>query len=176
MGFLIRNPHAEELEAVGKLTEAAYRVDGLLPPETQDYGQQLRDAQSRARKAEIFVAVTDLGDLLGTVTFTRPNSEYAQIANASDAEFRMLAVAPEGRKQGVGQALVQKCIAQARREGFKRLIISTKDDMYAAHRLYERIGFYRLPSLDWSPLPGVALLVYGIDLANAESPWGPMHR
>jgi hypothetical protein len=36
--------------------------------------------------------------------------------------------------------------------------------MTAAHRLYERLGFTRLPGRDWSPVPGVDLLVYGLDL------------
>jgi hypothetical protein len=36
--------------------------------------------------------------------------------------------------------------------------------MAAAHRLYERLGFTRLPERDWSPLLGVDLLVYARDL------------
>jgi hypothetical protein len=36
--------------------------------------------------------------------------------------------------------------------------------MTAAHRLYERLGFTRLPERDWTPLPGVDLLVYSLDL------------
>ena len=37
--------------------------------------------------------------------------------------------------------------------------------MRTAHRLYERAGFVRLPERDWSPVPGVNLLVYGLRLA-----------
>jgi hypothetical protein len=36
--------------------------------------------------------------------------------------------------------------------------------MHAAHRLYERLGFTRLPALDWSPSEGVQLLGYTHDL------------
>jgi hypothetical protein len=36
--------------------------------------------------------------------------------------------------------------------------------MTAAHRLYERLGFHRLPERDWSPVPGVDLLVYARDI------------
>jgi hypothetical protein len=32
--------------------------------------------------------------------------------------------------------------------------------MAAAHRLYERLGFTRLPERDWAPLPGVNLMAY----------------
>ena len=38
--------------------------------------------------------------------------------------------------------------------------------MKAAHYLYEKAGFSRLPERDWSPEPGVNLLAYGLDLAR----------
>jgi hypothetical protein len=36
--------------------------------------------------------------------------------------------------------------------------------MTAAHRIYERLGFTRIPERDWSPVPGVDLLAYRLDL------------
>jgi hypothetical protein len=36
--------------------------------------------------------------------------------------------------------------------------------MTAAHRLYHRLGFTRLPERDWSPEPDIELLVYARDL------------
>jgi ribosomal protein S18 acetylase RimI-like enzyme len=36
--------------------------------------------------------------------------------------------------------------------------------MTAAQRLYERLGFTRLPERDWSPVPGIDLLVYTYEL------------
>ena len=44
------------------------------------------------------------------------------------------------------------------------MVLSTDPRMTAAHRLYERLGFTRLPERDWSPMPGVDLLVYARDL------------
>jgi hypothetical protein len=41
--------------------------------------------------------------------------------------------------------------------------------MVAAHRLYERLGFTRLPERDWSPLPGVHLMAYGLELSAASA-------
>mgnify|MGYP004634202519 FL=1 len=32
--------------------------------------------------------------------------------------------------------------------------------MTAAQRLYQRLGFTRLPERDWQPAPGIDLLVY----------------
>jgi hypothetical protein len=36
--------------------------------------------------------------------------------------------------------------------------------MTAAQRLYQRLGFTRLPDRDWSPVPGIELLVYAVEL------------
>ena len=33
-----------------------------------------------------------------------------------------------------------------------------------AHRIYERLGFRRTPDLDWSPVEGVDLLAFRLDL------------
>ena len=37
-------------------------------------------------------------------------------------------------------------------------------NMTTAHRIYQRIGFTRLPDRDWEPVPGVALLAFTLDL------------
>jgi ribosomal protein S18 acetylase RimI-like enzyme len=44
------------------------------------------------------------------------------------------------------------------------MVLSTDPRMTAANRLYERLGFARLPERDWSPAPDVDLLVYALDL------------
>jgi hypothetical protein len=40
--------------------------------------------------------------------------------------------------------------------------------MQAAHQLYERAGFSRLPDRDWYPVPGKILLAYGLILAGGQ--------
>jgi hypothetical protein len=34
-------------------------------------------------------------------------------------------------------------------------------EMHAAHRLYARLGFRRLPERDWEPVPAMTLLAFG---------------
>ena len=41
------------------------------------------------------------------------------------------------------------------------------DTMRTAHRLYERLGFRRVPELDWTPVPHVQLIAYRLDLDPA---------
>jgi hypothetical protein len=38
--------------------------------------------------------------------------------------------------------------------------------MHAAQRLYRAAGFVRLPERDWSPVPAVTLLAFGLRLAH----------
>jgi hypothetical protein len=36
--------------------------------------------------------------------------------------------------------------------------------MLAAHAVYRRLGFVREPERDWSPIPGVDLVAFALDL------------
>jgi ribosomal protein S18 acetylase RimI-like enzyme len=159
----IREATPDEYAAIGELTVRVYLDDGLLT-ETAPYLATLRDVAGRAEEADLLVAV-EAGDLVGAVTFAPPGSAYAEIAGPGEAGFRMLAVAPAGRRRGTGAALVQACLARARQLGCVRVRMSTASDMTTAHRLYERLGFVRTPDRDWSPMPGVNLLTYALELA-----------
>lgn len=170
MDTVVRPAHAGELDSVGEITAQAYIADGLVP-EGSDYAQELRRARHRARHTDLLVAADpSTGALLGTVAFVRRGSVYAELAGEGEAEFRMLAVAPEARRRGVAEALVRACMERAEVIGAEQLVISTSVRMHTAHRLYQRLGFVRLPERDWSPVPGVDLLGYGYRLAASEEP------
>jgi ribosomal protein S18 acetylase RimI-like enzyme len=151
-----------EYDAVGELTAAAYAADGFIPAGS-DYGLTLRAAVDRAAKAELWVAV-DGTDLLGTVTFCPVGSVYREIGRDDEGEFRMLGVSAQARGLGVGTALTEHCIQRSRDLGFTRIVMSSAQAMTPAHRIYERLGFTRLPERDWSPRPGVDLLAFTLDL------------
>src|SRR5437773_1665137 len=113
--FVVRPARPDELDAVGALTERAYRVfgyfnDGVAP----GYAASLADAHSRFAAAELWVAVDSDDRLLGTVTIARPGTEYAEVSRAGELEFRMLAVDPDAGRRGVGSALVHAVLDRAR--------------------------------------------------------------
>ena len=158
----IREARPEEFAALAAVTVAAYKtLDGPVPPE---YEKLLADVGTRAATCTVFVAIADR-EVVGGVTYVAdPGSPYAEFDDPAEACFRMLAVAPAGRAGGVGEALVQACIAEARVDGKARLTLFTTPWMPAAHRLYSRLGFTRTPERDWSPEPDVSLLGYVKDL------------
>lgn len=163
MAFTIRAVRPEELETVGELTVRAY-VDGGHLDGSESYASALRDAADRAESAELLVAVE--GDkVLGSVTIARPGERYFEIGEPGEMEFRMLGVVPEAAGQGIGRALVQAVVDRARAEGRRRIVLSTQSSMTTAHRLYRSFGFRRTPERDWSPVPGIDLLTFALDLS-----------
>lgn len=162
-GLVVRRALASELATAGALTEQAYRVDGFLD-EDEAYAAALRDAASRSSRAELWVAV-EAATVLGTVTYCPLGSPLRELAVDDDqAEFRMLAVDPTARGRGVGRALIEACIARARRSCVREVVISSLPTMHAAHRLYASLGFHRAPDLDWSPHPSVLLRGFRLEL------------
>jgi ribosomal protein S18 acetylase RimI-like enzyme len=160
----IRPATAAEFAEVGELTVAAYRADGQLDDENQ-YEHRLRDVAARATGNEVLVAVDgETGELLGSVTYVLPGSDLAELSGPGEAEFRMLAVAPHAQGRGAGEALVRACVARAVERDCRAVVICARDFSAPALRLYQRLGFVRVPDLDWEPLPKVRLLGLRLNL------------
>ncbi|HET6299654.1 MAG TPA: GNAT family N-acetyltransferase [Kribbella sp.] len=158
----IRLARPDEYDEVGRLTVEAYQADGFLA-EGSDYRLRLLDAADRAAKAELWVAA-DGANLLGTVTFCTPGSVYAEIGKDGEGEFRMLGVSAKARGLGIGTALTLHCMQRSLDLGFSRIVMCSAWNMAAAHRIYERLGFTRIPERDWSPFPGNDLYAFALDL------------
>ena len=156
----IRLAASAEFPAVAELCVAAYTpfVAG-----DHHYLAVLRDVARRASEAELLVAAEpDDGRVLGTVTLVPDGGPLGEIAAASEAEFRMLAVDPAAQGLGVGTALLRRVLDDSRRRGNDGVVCSSLPEMRAAHRIYQRLGFRRVPERDWSPVPGVELLAFAI--------------
>lgn len=159
----IRPAREPELADVGRLTVDSYQASGYVEADSP-YGQKLADARTRAREAEVWVAVDDGDTILGTVTMAAPGSPWAQVAGPWDLEFRMLAVDPAARGRGVGEALTRAVLERAAELDLTGVVLSSSTEMATAHRIYERLGFHRTPDRDWSPYPGTELVTYRLDL------------
>ena len=166
MTTTVRRARPAEHSAVAALTAGVYRGEGFS---SGDYEPALRDVASRAASATVLVAVDERDALLGAVTVATRGGEWAEQSGPGEAVIRMLVVAAGARGSGTGEALVRACLQVAREDGCVRVRLSSQEDMTAAHRLYERLGFVRTPDRDWSPVPGLRLRTYALEL----TPPGP---
>jgi ribosomal protein S18 acetylase RimI-like enzyme len=158
----VRPVEAGELAAVAELTASACMGEGYSP----DGEPALRDVASRVATATVLVAVRD-SQVVGAVTVATRPGPWAERAVRGEAVVRMLATAPQARRAGVGEALVRSAVEVARADRCAIVRLSAQDDMVGAHRLYQRVGFIRTPSLDWSPVPGLLLRTFALPLV----PW-----
>ena len=150
----IRSVRPDEHDRLGEITVAAYRA--INPPhadaDLDDYEAELRDVAGRAAGADVLVAVdgqAGAGAVLGGVTYVPdPSSPFAEFDDPEAAGIRMLAVATDAQGRGVGEALTRACIDRAVAAGRAQMILHSTDWMTTAHRIYERLGFRRDPSLD----------------------------
>ena len=151
----------EDYPRIAELTVGVYVDGGLATPA---YAPELADVEGRASRSELLVVRDTAGQVVGSVALVLAGDFGNVTASDAEAAFRMLVVDPDVQGQGVGRLLVTECLERARAAGKRRMVLSTDPLMTAAHRLYERLGFTRLPERDWSPVSGVDLLVYAIDL------------
>jgi ribosomal protein S18 acetylase RimI-like enzyme len=174
MAVVVREVRPEEYAAAGLVTLEAYRADAFNVE--GEYDDSLRDVARRATESDILVAVDEDGAIQGTVMFVRHGSPWTDLATAEEAEFRMLGVSPSARGRGVGEALVRACIERTRRAGLRRLVLATQPRMRPAQRLYERLGFVRAPDRDFSPLPGLDLMAYTLEISEIGTTPAPEAR
>ena len=106
------------------------------------------------------------GSALGTVFLVEATSPFRQIAHDHELEVHLMAVRRTARRQGIADALLEACLTEARLRTAPRVVLSTQPIMVAAHALYEKHGFTRLPDRDWVRSDNRTFLVYGLELAG----------
>jgi ribosomal protein S18 acetylase RimI-like enzyme len=176
----IRDARPDEFDELGDVRVAAYRADGFLSPQST-YAATLRalganglDVVLVAVGAQVAAptgagstrarAEAGPGRILGTVMLQHGSAAGETIAGPGEAEIRALAVVGDARGAGIGRALLAAAIDRASSAGVLHLVLLTQPGMKAAHHLYDKAGFVRLPERDWSPEPGLILLAYGLVL------------
>jgi ribosomal protein S18 acetylase RimI-like enzyme len=161
---LIRDATAAELEHAGDIRVAAYQAGGFLSADSE-YAPRLRSLGADGT-GHVLVAVGADGMVMGTIMLSVWPDGGELLAGPGEAEIRALAVLPEAQGSGIGRQLLSALIQRAAEAGVRHLMLSTEPEMLAAHHLYQQAGFTRLPERDWSPEPGVSLLVYSLDLTT----------
>src|SRR6516225_5962588 len=166
----VRSMRDSERDAVRDVTLAAYEEYASIMPEQfwTGYRRHLLATLDAQGPADRIVAERQ-GVVVGSILLFPPaaNAYAAAVGGTEWPEVRLLAVLPSARGQGVGTALMAECVRRARHAGAAALGLHTMDVMRAAVRMYERMGFARMPNLDFSPAQGVLVKGYRLDLRDA---------
>ncbi len=131
--------HADRIEDIARSLPAWFGIE-----------EGLQDLRQCAERDPGFVALQD-GDVTGFVTLVRPFAETWEIT--------WMAVAPDRHRQGIGRALIDVVVTDARHAGARLLHVKTLADShpspeYAQTReFYAALGFDRLIVLTdlWGP-------------------------
>ncbi|MGZ9817544.1 GNAT family N-acetyltransferase [Peribacillus simplex] len=164
----IRKALFYEVEMIREQRVKAYEEHAQSIPE--GHWDALKKAISsdadEQRDVELLVAELD-GEVVGSVAlFPAKSDAYKGLVDMLDyPEIRMLAVTPQARQKGVAEALIQECIRQTKVNGLQYIGLHTADFMKTAMRLYERMGFVRLPQFDFQPADdGIIVKAYRLSI------------
>ena len=145
----IRPAHTGDFHRVRGLLISSYiEYRDCLPAELfAAYLVDLVDLERRQDLGEILVAEHN-GAIVGTATFYPDATEDGTGWPATASSIRAVAVRPAMRGLGIGGALLDVCLGRAQRRGSAQMCLHTAPFMEAAIRLYESIGFVRVPAFD----------------------------
>ena len=161
--IVVRNADPSEFKETGKLMVRAYsQLEGFpTPAEQPGYYAMLANIGELTTRpgTELLVAVSPDNRIAGGVVYFNDMQYYGSGGTATlekdAAGFRLLAVDPAARGQGIGRLLTTACIQKAKDARHQQLIIHSTKAMQTAWGMYERLGFTRSEDLDFmqGPLP-----------------------
>jgi GNAT superfamily N-acetyltransferase len=162
----LRQVRSYELDNVSLLIRDAYQqYKSFFPLEGwKFYIEDMIDMRRRLNEPQLIVPELDR-QLAGTVTLYLDREHSSREAWPNGwAGISLLAVHPDYRGRGIGRALMKECIRQCRNQGIATIGLHTTEIMDVARRMYERMGFVRVPEFDFYLRPGVVVMAYRLDL------------
>jgi ribosomal protein S18 acetylase RimI-like enzyme len=119
----------------GSYTLEAF-ADTVLTPET---------LQHRLASMSLFVAVSDSGEIVGTIgcLVVDPLVVDPKKQNSSEGHIRGMAVLPAWQGAGVAAQLLNTVESELCASGCQRITLDTTQPLQPAMRFYEKNGFHR---------------------------------
>jgi len=131
-----------DIQIASTVTEKLYDAfQRLVPQLTKNNPPPSRDdllALLRSGSSTLLVARADEGRILGAANLTVYRAPTGIRAIIED-----VIVDESARGQGLGEALVRRCLELAREKGAPSVTLTSNPKREAANRLYQRMGFIK---------------------------------
>jgi ribosomal protein S18 acetylase RimI-like enzyme len=154
MSFTIAQAHsADDLNSIKTLFQA-YVVGLGLDISFQNFDHELASLPGKYAPpsgALLLAKSASTGEAIGCVGL-RP------LQPEGTCEMKRLYVSPKGRGTGVGRALAEAVVAEAKRLGYGRMVLDTLGSMTTPLKLYRGLGFRDIEPYYHNPLGDVIFL------------------
>jgi putative acetyltransferase len=132
--YSFRHARSEDSAAIRALVESVLREYGL-PFDADGADADLADVQAsyEGRGGVLYVVESPAGAIAGCGGIFPMNTDIV--------ELRKMYVLPAARGRGLGKELLNRLLADARRLGYKRVMLETNSTLKEAIALYRRFGF-----------------------------------
>jgi len=128
---------AADIPQLVELLDILFTQEAELSPDPEKQRRAVEIILADPSRARIFVA-REAGKVIAMAAlhFTTSTAEGGKVAWFEDCIVR-----PEHRKKGIGKALLEYVIGQAKTEGALRVMLLTDGDNATAQALYRKSGF-----------------------------------
>jgi ribosomal protein S18 acetylase RimI-like enzyme len=125
-------------------TDDAAEAAALMHRFSTEYDEDIDDADVLERRYREQLGKEDFALILASesgVGFAQLRYKDQIYSDAADAYLEELYVVPDRRGEGLGQALLEAAMEEAREHGADHIDLGTSTDDTAARALYEKLGF-----------------------------------
>jgi ribosomal protein S18 acetylase RimI-like enzyme len=137
-GFTIRRALPEDHVAVAReLADYLSFIGDALDAEGLDHDIAHWQEEYDGRTGVLLVVADAAGEVVGTAA--------VRLLEPGVGELKRMWLRPSSQGRGLGRRLMDACLDEARRLGFRALRLDTQAEMEAAVHLYRAYGFSEIP-------------------------------
>ncbi len=126
MTWLLRSATLDDLDAIMAIEESEFTTDA--------WNSASMRAELASPHGHYLVAVTETGTVVAYAGLLSPRT-------SGQADIQTIAVVPAARRSGLGRALMNALLAEARTRGATEVFLEVRADNPGAKSLYDGLGF-----------------------------------